>query len=203
MNDDGYTDGFSPYEPPAPRPAALTATRSLGIAAATGAVLLIGYGWLTFASFTPVDSGDAPTTVNGWGQVFFDGRQFDSYYGGEGSPYTGVFIPAFVIPVVILGLLVACNIGRFGNSVAIFALAILHLLLSLLFLAAPSMCLVFDTESGNEVFESVNTFSTGPGAILTTLTIAIVSGTSLAGIILGRRKTYPQPAAGGFYPGQP
>lgn len=213
-------DQFTPYPwgPPAPQygyppqaavgaplPGALAATRALGAVALVGALLLIAYGWLTFASFETKGGDTITSTVNGWGQVFVDGDQINLPTGSNGSPYIGVFIPVFVIPVVILGLLVMCNIGRFGNSIAIFVLAVLHFLLSLIFLAVPSMCILFEADVDAEVFESTNDFTTGPGAILTTITLLVVAGTSLAGIILGRKKVYPQsppsPALSGGYQG--
>lgn len=210
-------DQFTPYPyiPPAPQygypaqtpvgaplPGALAATRSLGAAALVGALLLIAYGWLTFASFETKGGDTFTSTVNGWGQVFVDGDQINLPTGASGSPYIGVFIPVFVIPVVILGLLVTCNIGRFGNSIAIFVLAVLHFLLSLLFLAVPSMCILFDDDLDADIFESTNAFTTGPGAIATTVTLLVLAGTSLTGIILGRKKIYPQsPPAPELYGG--
>lgn len=189
-----------PAPPPtgSPVPGAVTVTRSLGVGAVVGALLLIAYGWLTYASFEPKGPGVGKSSVNGWGQVFFDGDQMDLPTGANGSPYAAIYIPIFVVPVVILGLLVACNVGRFGNSITIFVLATLHFLLSLAFLAAPNMCILFDDDVAAEVFEAANTFSNGPGAISTTITLLAVAGTSLAGIILGRRKVYPQ---GQYAPG--
>jgi hypothetical protein len=168
------------------KPAAVGATRTLGAMAMVGSLLLIAYGWLTWASFAPKWGG--PTTkVNGWGDVTSQGEATDLPIGAVGMPYVPAFIPLFVIPVLVLGLLVLCNIGRLGNSIAILVLAILHLLFAIACLALPSVCILFDIESDSGLFEATHNFSTGPGAILATLTMLAIVGTSIAGIVLGRK----------------
>jgi hypothetical protein len=172
-----------------PNPAAVVTTRILGAVALVGALLLIAYGWLTWASFEP-KGGGTKQSVTGWGDVVVDGQTVELPAGANGAPYAVVFIPVFVIPVVILALLVVCNIGRFGNSIAILVLSILHLLMAIVFLLAPSICILFDYELDSELFEATNNFSTGPGAILATLTLVVITGTSIAGIVLGRKTTF-------------
>ncbi|HEY9316016.1 hypothetical protein [Williamsia sp.] len=186
------------------QPAAVGATRILGAVTLVGALLFIAYGWLTWASFDPRYT-EAPTvSVNGWGQVFQNGSQITLDAGTAGTPFATTFIPFFALPVAILAVLIICNIGRFGNAIAILVLAVLHLILALSYLAVPSTCIIFDDDEDSVLFEGLNDFSTGPGAILATMTLLIVVGTSITGIILGRKKTYPAPALApgyGAYPG--
>jgi hypothetical protein len=186
------------------QPAAVGATRILGAVALVGALLFVAYGWLTWASFDPRYT-EAPTvSVNGWGQVFQDGSQITMDAGTAGTPFATTFIPFFALPVAILAVLIICNIGRFGNAIAILVLAVLHLILALSYLAVPSTCIIFDDDEDSVLFEGLNDFSTGPGAILATVTLLIVAGTSITGIILGRKKIYPAPATApgyGAYPG--
>ncbi|PXW27782.1 UNVERIFIED_CONTAM: hypothetical protein DES50_11378 [Williamsia faeni] len=186
------------------QPAAVGATRILGAVAMVGALLFIAYGWLTWASFEPRYT-EAPTiSVNGWGQVFQNGSQISMDPGTTGTPFAATFIPFFVLPVFVLALLIVCNIGRFGNSIAILVLAVLHLILALAFLLVPSTCVIFDDDEDSVLFEGLNDFSTGPGAILAAVTLLIVVGTSITGIILGRKKIYPPSTATtgpGGYPG--
>lgn len=182
------------------KPVAVGVTRAFGAAALVGALLMVAYGWLTWASFEPKTSSGPRASVNGWGQVFEAGESVDLGSGASGAPYAGVFLPLFVLPVAILGLLVLCNIGRFGNSIAIFVLSVLHLLLAIIFLAAPSICILFESDFESEVFEATNNFSTGPGAVLATLTLLVVTGTSLAGIVLGRRRAPGQAPTYGYQP---
>ena len=188
------TPGFDP------KPAAVGLTRAFGAAALVGALLMVAYGWLTWASFEPKTSSGPRASVNGWGQVFEAGEPVDLGSGASGAPYAGVFLPLFVLPVAVLGLLVLCNIGRFGNSIAVFVLSVLHLLLAIIFLAAPSICILFESDIESEVFEATNNFSTGPGAVLATLTLLVVTGTSLAGIVLGRKRAPVQAPTYGYQP---
>ena len=190
----GSTPGFDT------KPVAVGLTRAFGAAALVGALLMVAYGWLTWASFEPKTSSGPRASVNGWGQVFEAGESVDLGSGASGAPYAGVFLPLFVLPVAILGLLVLCNIGRFGNSIAIFVLSVLHLLLAIIFLAAPSICILFESDFESEVFEATNNFSTGPGAVLATLTLLVVTGTSLAGIVFGRRTAPVQAPTYGYQP---
>lgn len=183
-----------------PKPVAVGLTRAFGAAALVGALLMVAYGWLTWASFEPKMSSGPRASVNGWGQVFEAGEPVDLGSGASGAPYAGVFLPLFVLPVAVLGLLILCNIGRFGNSIAVFVLSVLHLLLAIIFLAAPSICILFESDIESEVFEATNNFSTGPGAVLATLTLLLVTGTSLAGIVLGRRKEPVQAPTYGYQP---
>ncbi|MCK0516916.1 hypothetical protein [Williamsia sp. DF01-3] len=183
-----------------PKPVAVGLTRAFGAAALVGALLMVAYGWLTWASFEPKMSSGPRASVNGWGQVFEAGESVDLGSGASGAPYAGVFLPLFVLPVAVLGLLILCNIGRFGNSIAVFVLSVLHLLLAIIFLAAPSICILFESDIESEVFEATNNFSTGPGAVLATLTLLLVTGTSLAGIMLGRRKEPVQAPTYGYQP---
>ena len=183
-----------------PKPVAVGLTRAFGAAALVGALLMVAYGWLTWASFEPKMSSGPRASVNGWGQVFEAGEPVDLGSGASGAPYAGVFLPLFVLPVAVLGLLILCNIGRFGNSIAVFVLSVLHLLLAIIFLAAPSICILFESGFESEVFEATNNFSTGPGAVLATLTLLLVTGTSLAGIMLGRRKEPVQAPTYGYQP---
>ena len=183
-----------------PKPVAVGLTRAFGAAALVGALLMVAYGWLTWASFDPKMSSVPRASVNGWGQVFEAGESVDLGSGASGAPYAGVFLPLFVLPVAVLGLLILCNIGRFGNSIAVFVLSVLHLLLAIIFLAAPSICILFESDIESEVFEATNNFSTGPGAVLATLTLLLVTGTSLAGIVLGRRKEPVQAPTYGYQP---
>lgn len=183
-----------------PKPVAVGLTRAFGAAALVGALLMVAYGWLTWASFEPKMSSGPRASVNGWGQVFEAGESVDLGSGASGAPYAGVFLPLFVLPVAVLGLLILCNIGRFGNSIAVFVLSVLHLLLAIIFLAAPSICILFESDIESEVFEATNNFSTGPGAVLATLTLLLVTGTSLAGIMLGRRKEPVQAPTYGYRP---
>ena len=183
-----------------PKPVAVGLTRAFGAAALVGALLMVAYGWLTWASFEPKMSSGPRASVNGWGQVFEAGESVDLGSGASGAPYAGVFLPLFVLPVAVLGLLILCNIGRFGNSIAVFVLSVLHLLLAIIFLAAPSICILFESDIESEVFEATNNFSTGPGAVLATLTLLLVTGTSLAGIVLGRRKEPVQAPTYGYQP---
>lgn len=198
--------GFAMSGAPAVRlqPAAVAATRALGAVALVGALLFIAYGWLTWASFEPKYTDAEKVSVNGWGQVFQGGSQLIMDPGTTGTPYAAFFIPFLVLPVAILALLVMFNIGRFGNSIAILVLSVFHLLVALAFLAVPSTCILFDSEDDSVLFEGLNDFSTGPGTILATMTLVVMTGTSIAGIVLGRRKISPSPAtpAGyGAYPG--
>ena len=188
------TPGFDP------KPVAVGLTRAFGAAALVGALLIVVYGWLTWASFEPKTSSGPRASVNGWGQVFEAGEPVDLGSGASGAPYAGVFLPLFVLTVAVLGLLILCNIGRFGNSIAVFVLSVLHLLLAIIFLAAPSICILFESDIESEVFEATNNFSTGPGAVLATLTLLLVTGTSLAGIVLGRRKEPVQAPTYGYQP---
>ncbi|CAM3075524.1 hypothetical protein DFJ75_4102 [Williamsia muralis] len=190
----GSTPGFDP------KPVAVGLTRAFGAAALVGALLMVAYGWLTWASFEPKTSNGPRASVNGWGQVFEAGEPVDLGSGASGAPYAGVFLPLFVLPVAILGLLVLCNIGRFGNSIAVFVLSVLHLLLAIIFLAAPSICILFESDFESEVFEATNDFTTGPGAVLATLTLLVVTGTSLAGIVLGRKRAPVQAPTYGYQP---
>ena len=132
--------------------------------------------------------------------MFEAGEPVDLGSGASGAPYAGVFLPLFVLPVAVLGLLILCNIGRFGNSIAVFVLSVLHLLLAIIFLAAPSICILFESDFESEVFEATNNFSTGPGAVLATLTLLVVTATSLAGIVLGRRRAHVQAPTYGYQP---
>ena len=183
-----------------PKPVAVGLTRAFGAAALVGALLMVAYGWLTWASFEPKMSSGPRASVNGWGQVFEAGEPVDLGSGASGAPYAGVFLPLFVLPVAVLGLLILCNIGRFGNSIAVFVLSVLHLLLAIICLAAPSICILFETDIESEVFEATNNFSTGPGAVLATLTLLVVTATSLAGIVLGRRRAHVQAPTYGYQP---
>lgn len=183
-----------------PKPVAVGLTRAFGAAALIGALLMVAYGWLTWASFESKTSGGPRASVNGWGQVFQAGESVDLGAGASGTPYAAVFLPLFVLPVAVLGLLIVCNIGRFGNSIAVFVLSVLHLLLAIIFLAAPSICILFESDIESEVFEATNDFSTGPGAVLATLTLLVITGTSLAGIVLGRRRAPVQAPTYGYQP---
>ena len=176
------------------QPAAVAATRILGAVALVGALSFIAYGWLTWASFEPKYTDAAKVSVNGWGQVFQDGSQLIMDPGTAGMPFAAFFIPFLVLPVAILALLVICNIGRFGNSIAILVLSVLHLFVALAFLAVPSTCIIFDNDDDSVFFEGLNHFSTGPGTILATATLVVMTGTSIAGVVLGR-KANPSPVA--------
>jgi hypothetical protein len=174
-----------------PKQASVGITRILGAVALVGALIMVAYGWLTWASFE-AKGGGPEQSVTGWGDVVTGGESVELPAGASGAPYAAVFIPLFVIPVIVLGLLVVCNIGRFGNSIAILVLSALHLLLAIIFLAAPSICILFDSDLDSELFEATNNFSTGPGAVMATLTLAVITGTSIAGIVLGRKTTFTQ-----------
>ena len=190
----GSTPGFEP------KPVAVGLTRASGAAALVGALLMVAFGWLTWASFESKTSGGPGASVNDWGQVFQGGESVDLGSGATGAPYAAVFLPLFVLPVAVLGLLVLCNTGRFGNSIAIFVLSVLHLLLAIIFLAAPSICVLFESDIESEIFEATNNFSTGPGAVLATLTLLVVTGTSLAGIVLGRNRAPAYAPTYGYQP---
>ncbi|MGC4935366.1 hypothetical protein ACLQ3C_16985 [Gordonia sp. DT30] len=186
--------GAAPYVP-APKPPLrhVALTRTFAACTMLAWLLIMLFGFLTFATVTRIGAGDS--TFSGWGHWTSQGEGLPLIGGAEAVIFPGVLLPLLILfPTLLSSILILCNVARRGFAVVNMVFGIIGAGVATAAVVDPSLVVATFDDRSSQYVDAHYTFSAGPSAILNVVLGVAVVLLAIGGIIWGGKAPVPVPA---------